>query len=303
MTSIGSRSAAVALGLLVDRVVGEPPAHLHPVAAFGQLMTRFESVRWRDDRVAGAEYGAVGVATAALVGTLARSTAAAVAVSTAGRELRSVAADVGDRLDADDLDGARAALPSLVGRDPSELDTSDISAAVVESLAENTVDAVVASAFWGAVAGPRGALVHRAVNTMDAMVGHRSERYGRYGTATARLDDAANYLPARLFAGLVIAARPDRASAIVEAIRRDAPAHPSPNAGVAEAAVAGALGIELGGPLRYGGRHEDRPRLGRGPRPEPRHVREAIALVDRVELLLGGLLAAIALVGYARARR
>lgn len=297
MSGHGHRSGAVAAGLVIDRLVGEPPARWHPVAGFGQVMSRWEAARWRDDRRAGAEYAAAGVALASGVAGVVRSTTAAVAVSAAGRELRRTAAGVADRLDAGDLAGARSALPALVGRDPSGLDASGVAAAVIESLAENTVDAVVASAFWGAVAGARGALVHRAINTMDAMVGHRSPRHRRYGTAAARLDDAANYLPARLFAALIVAVRPDRASSVVGAIRRDAPAHPSPNAGVAEAAIAAALGVELGGPLRYGGRAEDRPRLGDGPRPQPHHVREAIALVDRVELALVAGLGLIAVAG------
>src|SRR5262249_33365337 len=154
-------------------------------------------------------------------------------------------------LAAGDLEGARAALPVLVGRDPSALDASGVAAAVIESLAENTVDAVVAPALWGALLGAPGAAAHPAVNTMDAMAGHRSCRYGRFGFAAARLDDAAAYIPARVTVLLVCLVRPDRTATVIETVRRDAPAHPSPNAGVAESAFAAALGLELGGPLRY----------------------------------------------------
>ncbi len=172
----------------------------------------------------------------------------------------------------------------------------------MESLAENIVDAVVAPALWAAVAGAPGAAAYRAVNTMDAMVGHRSERYRRFGTAAARLDDAANWLPARATAAAVAAVRPHRARAVWTAVRHDAPAHPSPNAGVAEAAVAAALGVEVGGPLRYGDRVEDRPRLGRGRRPEPADVPAALRLVDDVERLLASSLAATALRAELRTR-
>ena len=168
-----------------------------------------------------------------------------------------------------ELAGSGEELPSLVGRDPSELDASGIAAAVIESLAENSVDAVIAPAFWAAVAGAPGAAAYRAVNTMDAMVGRRDDRYGNFGWAAARLDDVANYVPARIFAGLVVVLCPHRAGEIIAAVRRDAPAHPSPNAGVAEAALAAALGRRLGGPLRYGDTEENRPLLGDGPRPDP----------------------------------
>src|SRR5204863_6463621 len=123
-----------------------------------------------------------------------------------------------------------------VGRDPSELDESGVARAVVESVAENTVDAVVAPACWAAVFGAPGVLAHRAVNTLDAMVGHRSARYARFGWAAARLDDGAAWVPARLTAVLVALVRPRAARLVWQAVRRDAPAHPSPNAGVAEAA-------------------------------------------------------------------
>ena len=116
----------------------------------------------------------------------------------------------------------------------AQLDASAVSAAVIESVAENSVDAVIAPVFWAVVAGPTGAAAYRAINTMDAMVGHRNDRYSNFGWAAARLDDAANYVPARIFAALVAAQTPAQATKILATVRRDAPAHPSPNAGVAE---------------------------------------------------------------------
>ena len=187
-----------------------------------------------------------------------------------------------------------------MGRDPSELDASGITAAVIESLAENSVDAVIAPAFWAAVAGAPGAAAYRAVNTMDAMVGRRDDRYGNFGWAAARLDDAANYVPARIFAGLVVVLCPHRAGEIIAAVRRDAPSHPSPNAGVAEAALAAALGRELGGPLRYGTVSEDRPLLGDGPRPNPEDVPTAVRIADRVEWAAVTLLGLIWILDWLR---
>jgi adenosylcobinamide-phosphate synthase len=276
----------VALGLLLDRAMGEPPARAHPIAGFGTVMNEVERVVYRDDRAAGVAYTAIGVGVGAVSGAIARSPLIVVATVAAGNELRRAAARVRDQLQADDLAEARSLLPALVGRDPSALDASGIAAAVIESLAENSVDAVVAPAFWGVLGGAPGAAAYRAVNTMDAMVGHTSPHYRRFGWSAARLDDVANYVPARITALLVALVRPRRTQQVAHAVITQAGAHPSPNAGVAEAAFAGALGIELGGTVRYGERVEDRPRLGSGPRPTVADIDRAIALASHVELAL-----------------
>jgi adenosylcobinamide-phosphate synthase len=291
-----------AAGLLADRVAGEPPPRWHPVAGFGRLMTGLERAWYADDTTTGAAYAAVGLTVGVAVGLAARSTALTVAATTAGRMLRRTATEVADALDTGDIDHARAILPALVGRDPDQLDPVGITAATIESVAENTVDAVVAPALWGAALGAPGAAAHRAVNTMDAMVGHHSDRYERFGRVGARLDYAAAYVPARVTAALVCASRPDRARTVITTVRRDASAHPSPNAGVAEAAFAAALGVELGGPARYAGRLEDRPRLGDGPRPAVPDITRAVHLAERVELALTALLATLGLTLAARRR-
>jgi adenosylcobinamide-phosphate synthase len=204
--------------------------------------------------------------------------------------LSTAALEVGAALTVGDLAAARALLPTLVGRDPRELDIEGITRAVVESVAENTVDAIVAPALWAAVAGAPGALAHRAVNTMDAMVGHHSDHYERYGWAAARADDAMAWVPARATAALVAAVRPGAAGEVWRAVRLDAPAHPSPNAGVAEAAYAGALGVRLGGPLRYGDRVENRPVLGTGRAVEVDDIASAVRLTRDVTAALAALL-------------
>jgi adenosylcobinamide-phosphate synthase len=283
---LARNSRLVAAGLLVDRALGEPPDAVHPIAGFGTAMGAVERVVYRDDRAAGVAYTAIGVGIGTASGAIVRSPMIAVATVAAGCELRAAAARVRDRLQVNDLAEARALLPTLVGRDPSALDPSGVAAAVIESLAENSVDAVIAPAFWGVVAGAPGAGAYRAVNTMDAMVGHTSPRYLRFGWSAARLDDVANFLPARLTALLVAVVRPRRARHVARAVFTQAGAHPSPNAGVAEAAFAGALGVELGGPLRYGERLENRPRLGVGPRPSVADIDRAIALASHVELAL-----------------
>lgn len=281
---------SVAAGLLADRLLGEPPAAVHPVAAFGRTMAALEQRLHRDSRPAGVVHAAAGVALGALAGRTVRSRGVATYVAVAGRMLGTTATGLHAALAAGDLDAARRRLPSLVGRDPTGMDEGEIARAVVESVAENTVDAVVAPALWAAVAGAPGALAHRAVNTMDAMVGHRSQRYERYGWAAARLDDAMAWVPARATAALVAAVRPRSAGEVRRVVLRDAPAHPSPNAGVAEAAFAAALGVRLGGMARYGERVEDRPRLGDGRPVVPDDILAAVRLSRDVTVALGAAL-------------
>ena len=276
---------AVAAGLAADRLLGEPPAAVHPVVAFGRAMRAVEGVLHRDSRAAGVAHATVGVGLGIAAGRLVRSAAVATWLAVAGRALERAALEVAAALDAGDLDRARALLPALVGRDPADLDEKEVARAVVESVAENTVDAVVAPACWALVAGAPGALGYRAVNTLDAMVGHRSPRYERYGWASARLDDLAGWVPARVTAALVAAARPRSAAAVWTAVRTQAPAHPSPNAGVAEAAFAAALGLRLGGQSRYGDRVEIRPPLGTGRPAETADIARAVALARDVGAL------------------
>jgi adenosylcobinamide-phosphate synthase len=152
---------------------------------------------------------------------------------------------------------------------------------VIESVAENTADAAVGPLFWGAVAGLPGLLAYRAVNTLDAMVGHRSPRYARFGWAAARLDDVAGWPGARLTAALTVVCAPATGASASGALRtwlRDGAAHPSPNAGRCEAAMAGALGVRLGGRNVYGTRAEDRPSLGSGRTPVAGDIGRAVRL-------------------------
>lgn len=174
-----------------------------------------------------------------------------------------------------DLEAARGRLSHLCARDPSGLDAEGLARAVVESVAENTSDASVAPLVWGAVGGVPGLLAYRAVNTLDAMVGYRNLRYERFGWAAARLDDVANWVPARV-TGVLVAAFSGRAAWRV--LLRDGGKHPSPNAGRCEAAFAGALGVRLGGVNEYGGRVERRPEMGDGRAPEVRDIGRAVRL-------------------------
>ena len=203
-------------------------------------------------------------------------------------------------LEAGDLAAARQRLPNLCGRDPAALDASELARATVESVAENTSDAVVAPLLWGAVGGLPGLVGYRAINTLDAMVGHRNARYARFGTAAARADDLANLVPSRLTAALMAAGSPLVGGSIPRTgwvWFRDGMRHPSPNAGQCEAAMAGALDVRLGGTNVYFGREERRPYLGSGRPPQAADARRASRLASAV-----GLAAAVLGAGYALAR-
>jgi adenosylcobinamide-phosphate synthase len=201
-------------------------------------------------------------------------------------------------LDQDDLDAARQRAPNLVGRDSATLDQAELCRATVESVAENTSDAVVAPLLWAAFAGAAGAAGYRAANTLDAMVGHPNLRYREFGWAAARLDDLLNWPAARLTAALAILAAPFVGGKPADAwrsLRRDGRSHPSPNAGRVEAAFAGALSVRLGGRNRYHGRVESRPTLGEGRAPIVADIARAVRLSKLVTLAAATLSTAIAL--------
>jgi adenosylcobinamide-phosphate synthase len=285
-------AAGLALGAVADLVFADPRRR-HPVAGFGSAAAALERRMWRDSRAAGAVYAAVCVGTATALGTagsqltagrpLARTalTAAATWAVLGGTSLGHAATTMERHLDAGDLDAARAHLSSLAGREPSGLGEAELVRATVESVAENTSDAAVAPLFWGAVAGLPGLLGYRAANTLDAMVGYRSPRYARFGWAAARFDDVVNWVPARVTAVLTVLTAPLTGGSPTGAWRawqRDGAAHPSPNAGRCEAALAGALGLRLGGRNVYGERVEERPSLGDGQPPVRGDIRRAARL-------------------------
>ena len=290
------RGAGLALGVALDQLLAYPQRH-HPVAWFGSWATRAEKVVYADSRAAGALFTAAAIAPALAGGIVVEkaasrrgwlqvaATAAATWAALGVRRLANEGGIMADRLDSGDLEAAREQLPNLCGRDPRTLDEEGLGRATVESMAENTNDAGVCTLLWGAVAGVPGILAHRALNTLDAMVGYRNERYGRFGTVAAVADDAAAWLPARVTGALACLTAPligGRTGTAWRIMRRDGASHPSPNGGWCESAWAGALGVQLGGENRYGERVESRPTLGDGPRPRGAEVRRAAQLVTAV---------------------
>ncbi|MFI6770123.1 cobalamin biosynthesis protein [Streptomyces sp. NPDC050355] len=289
-------ACGAALGFLADLIAADPRRG-HPVAAFGRAAGAVERRLWRDHRGYGAAHavlcaGGAAAGAALLQRAAGRSrgargalTAATVWAVLGGTSLGREARAVGGALTAGDLDVARERLPHLCGRDPQALDGPQLARAVVESVAENTSDAVVGALVWGALGGVPGLVAFRAVNTLDAMVGHKSPRHRRFGWASARLDDLAGWPGSRLTATLAVLAGPDRRGAL-RAWRADGGAHPSPNAGPVEASFAGALGVRLGGTLAYGGRVEHRPVLNGGARPVAAgDIERAVRLSRKVSAL------------------
>ncbi|MEO6570876.1 MAG: adenosylcobinamide-phosphate synthase CbiB, partial [Ilumatobacteraceae bacterium] len=290
-TRLGGSSFVVA-AVAFDHLIGEPPTPVHPVAWFGSGMHRLEDATYRPSIRAGALHWSIGVGGALAVGWCLRAllgrrlaTTVAGTVAIAARMLVDEVTAVGDALERGDVEVARTHVAGLVGRDVTGLDVSGIARAAIETTAENGVDAVVATLWWGLVGGAPGVCVHRAVNTLDAMIGHRSERYERFGRVAAVADDIANWVPARLAVVATVLSRPHRSLPIARTIRRDAAVHPSPNGGLIEAAYAGALGVRLGGVNCYGDEVQDRGTLGDGADPEAHDVGRAVRLLHDVTLV------------------
>jgi adenosylcobinamide-phosphate synthase len=284
------RALGLLLGYAADRLLGDP-ARLHPVAGFGTAAAALERRLYADSRARGVAHAVILVGGAVAAGLAAErlpaptaTTAVATWAVLGGRSLAREAEAVHAHLQRGDLPAARRRLTHLVGRDTATLDEAEVARAVIESVAENTSDAVVAPLVWGALLGVPGLLGYRAANTLDAMVGHHSVRYERFGWASARFDDLLN-LPGSRLAGLLTVALGGRPADAWHAWRRDAAGHPSPNAGVVEAAFAGALGIRLGGTNAYAGSGvEHRAILGDGRPPAPADIPRTTRLAARVAL-------------------
>ncbi|MFZ5750221.1 MAG: adenosylcobinamide-phosphate synthase CbiB [Pseudomonadota bacterium] len=306
------------LALGVEAVIGWPRALHdrigHPVTWIGRLIAELDA--WLNlpeaaaatRRNAGIVAAAVVIAVAVWVGALADWLLpdgwAGLAVAgvlawplVAARSLHDHVAAVARPLAAGDLTGARAAVAMIVGRDPDRLDEAGVARAALESLAENASDGVVAPLFWGALFGLPGIAAYKAINTLDSMIGHRTPRHEAFGWASARIDDLANLIPARLTGALfALAAGREGARPALAAMRSDAAAHRSPNAGWPEAAMAGALGVRLSGPRVYHDRVADEPWInGAAPDPSAADLGRGLALYRRMVGLVALVLAFAAL--------
>ena len=294
------RTHEVAAALVLDALFGEPPEALHPTVWIGRAISVCErgalgSGNPRLRYLAGVLLAA---SLPTLVCVLARRLldltpprlrlalgAALISTTLSIRGLGEAAAAVERELRGGDLERARASASEMVGRDTAALPAPEIARAAVESVAENTSDGVVAPMLYGLLLGAPGALAYKAVNTLDSMVGYRSHPYAELGWASARLDDLANVVPARLTA-LVVAAVSGRPLRTLDTARRYGPLTASPNAGWAEAAFAGALDSRLGGTNVYGGVIREGPILGSGRPPGTGEIRRSVELMRRCCALL-----------------
>jgi len=304
-----SRALGLVLGFVADRFFGDP-RRFHPVAGFGRLAASVERHVYSDDRTRGVAHSALLVGSTGVLGLAAdRLTARRPLLHTAliasttwavlgGRSLGREADAIHAHLEAGNLAAARQQLTNLVGRDTTRLDESEVARATIESVAENTSDAVVAPLVAGAFAGIGGLVAYRAANTLDAMVGHRNAHYENFGWASARLDDALNIPASRLSAALAVVLAPtidgQRANSW-RVWRQDAKHHPSPNAGPVEASFAGAMDVTLGGVNRYGERVEDRHTLGDGPPAKSADIKRSVELARNVGIGAAVVAALIAL--------
>lgn len=308
-------TGAMLVAMAVDAMLGWPGALFarigHPVTWLGGLIDALD-VRWNRAsdtparrRLAGLAAALMVIALTAGVGWLVQRAMPSgwrgiVVLGVlawplvALRSLHDHVAAVRGPLGADDIDAARNAVSMIVGRDPARLDEAGIARAAIESLAENTSDGVVAPLFWGALLGLPGILGYKAINTLDSMIGHRSERHEAFGWAAARIDDAANVVPARLTGLLFALTGPAPRDALLCMIR-DARHHRSPNAGWPEAAMAGALGVRLCGPRSYHGELADEPWLNGGARdPAAADISRALEVYVRAMLTVAAVLAFLA---------
>lgn len=294
--------------VIIDLVVGDPRNIPHPVILIGKLISWCETVVHKITGkdlglrilglllvlvVCGCTYlatwwliwlaGRVHIYLAVAVHLWLLSTTLAL------KGLRQHAQAVADPLARGDVITARQKLALIVGRDTHHLDQREIIRGAVETVAENTVDGIISPLFYAFLGGAPLAMTYKAINTMDSMIGHKNERYRHLGWAAARLDDLVNYLPARLtaiFYLLLAVFTTGGLKNVARAIWYDAPKHPSPNSGIPEAAVAGALGVQLGGVNYYRGKISRRALMGEAKRPLTyHHIQQALDLTYAVTAL------------------
>lgn len=308
-------AGAMVVAMAVDALLGWPSwlfARIgHPVTWLGWLIAAIDSAWNRASdppwlrRVVGVAGALVVIALSVALGWIVQSVLSSGSIQiiligilawplVALRSLHDHVAAVATPLQAGDIAAAREAVSRIVGRDPTALDEAGIARAAIESLAENASDGIVAPVFWGALFGLPGIFGYKAINTLDSMIGHRSERHQAFGWAAARIDDVANFIPARLTGFLFVLLAPRRSEAL-SCMTRDARRHRSPNAGWPEAAMAGALGVRLSGPRIYHGSTTNEPWLNEGARdPRAADIGEGLTVYRRAMLLLAGVLAILA---------
>lgn len=297
-----NRAIKIAVAYGLDSLVGDPEWYPHPVRVMGgaaDALRRLARERLHGSRsleLAGAVIVALVCGSACIAARLLAKLPVGFASETlllytcvARKDLKRCSLAIADALETGDLESARRGLPSLVGRDVEELDEHGIARAAVESIGENFTDGVLAPLMWAALGGAPAALAYKGVSTLDSVIGHRDEEYLHIGGCAARLDDLANFVPARAsipLIGLASLLCGLDAPGAVRVGLKDRLKHESPNSAHGEAAFAGALGLKLGGGSTYGGVPRDMPQIGNGTTSaDAAHVRKAVRLLDTCSAL------------------
>jgi adenosylcobinamide-phosphate synthase len=291
---------------IIDLVVGDPPKIPHPVVIIGKIIVFLEKPLYHSGKIRGIVGGSL-LAFIIIGGVFTLTKGVALLLSSihpllsyaiqlwllsttfASKGLAIAAKKVFEPLRNGDIENARGMVANIVGRDTSDMDSQEIIRATVETVAENTIDGIVAPIFYAFIGGVPLAMAYKAINTLDSMIGYKNDRYFYFGRVSARLDDLANYLPARMGGLIMLMAVPILKGDIARSIKtmlRDSKKHPSPNSGIPEAIVAGALGIRLGGVNSYNGTKSFRSYLGEDTNPLiPEHINQTVAIMYLTSLL------------------
>jgi len=312
---------AIAIGFLLDRMIGDPPKWPHPVRWIGTFIAKLTSVlnkgRFRTLKGASTLFITVGIVLGivfALVGFAYQFNiyvgigveSILIAIGLAQKSLRDAALDVYRPLAENDLPAARTKLSWIVGRDTDKLQESGIVRGTVETVSENIADGITSPLFWAFLLGAPGIWVYKAVNTLDSMIGYKDERYEKFGKFSARADDILNFIPARVTGFLIILYTPNKSQLSFwkrfAGWSKDARKHPSPNSGFLEAATAWQLGVTLGGTSTYRGIVSERPELGPGNTPLTAiHIKQTITQMHIIAFIFWLVMTVIGVAFYATA--
>ena len=310
---------AIAIGFLLDRIIGDPPKWPHPVRLIGTFISKLTSVmnkgRFRTLKGASALFITVGIVLGivfAVVGFAYQFNiyvgigveSILIAIGLAQKSLRDAALDVYRPLAAQDLPAARTKLSWIVGRDTDKLNESGIVRGTVETVSENSADGITSPLFWAFLLGAPGLWMYKAVNTLDSMIGYKDERYEKFGKFSARADDILNFIPARVTGLLIILYTPNKSQLSFwkrfTGWSKDARKHPSPNSGYLEAATAWQLGVTLGGTSTYRGIVSKRPELGPGNTPLTAiHIKQTITQMHSIAFIFWLVMTVIGVACYA----
>lgn len=316
---IQAHFVAIAVGFVLDRIIGDPPNWPHPVRWIGTLISKLivllNKGRARVLKGAGVLFLMIFIVTATVLAIVSIAyqihiafgivvEGVLIAIGLAQKSLRDAANDVYEPLVAGDLDEARKKLSWIVGRDTEKLQESEIARGAIETVSENTSDGITAPLFWAFLFGASGLWLYKTVNTLDSMIGYKDDRYREFGMFSARADDILNFIPARITGLLILLITPNEGSIPFRkrfvGWSKDARYHPSPNSGFLEAATAWQLGVTLGGKSTYRGIISERPEIGPGQLPlTASHIKSAIIQMHTVAFVFWILMTIIGVIFYA----